>query len=135
VCVGVCVGCVCVCVCGWVCASGNADRAATVSMTVRRAEISTAKMCAKDRTACRGSAMIPGSHDTQHSTAQRADSKAVRKLLKTGSNYNRVISRTRNVRAGKQPFLHFCCSLLCFLICSLSPPSAFCRPSRQSRRC
>ena len=55
-------------VCGCVCASGNADRTATVRMIVGREGISTAKMCAKDRTAYRGSAMIPGSHDTQHST-------------------------------------------------------------------
>jgi hypothetical protein len=51
----------------WVCASGNADRTATVRIVVGRAEISTAKMCAKNRTGDRCSAMIPGSHDTQHS--------------------------------------------------------------------
>jgi len=68
-CVGVRVG---VRVCG--CASGNTDRTAMVRMIVGRAGISTAKMCAKDRTACLGSAMIPGSHDTQHSTAQCAAS-------------------------------------------------------------
>ena len=73
--------CGCVCVGGGKCASGNADRTATVRMIVGRAEIRTAKMCARDRTAYRGSAMIPGSHDTQHSTAQH--STAVIQLLKT----------------------------------------------------
>jgi hypothetical protein len=54
-------------VCGCVRASGNVDRTATVRIIVGGAEISTAKMCTKDRTAYRCSAMIPGSHDTQHS--------------------------------------------------------------------
>ena len=68
VCVGVCVcglcGGLCGCVC--VCASGNADGSATVRTIVGRAEISTATMCAMNRTAYRCSAMILGSHGTQH---------------------------------------------------------------------